>query len=1051
MKNEGVYNRIKKYSALIEITVGILGLVFLIYTLRKMLLLNETTFPHDHIYWGYPVFQFFTENIVNGHLPLWNPFTHGGEPFYPILIHLRLLEPITLLTIYLGKFFTNDAVALYNWTHFIQNLVMVLGVYCIFRTLAENIFIRISLIPILLFASFMLGPFRQAGAIYQFVWVPFIIFFLLRVTYYKDYRWHNWLILAGLIGVNWQSYYFSGPWIFLFFFSMGLIFFRRDILKELFKSRRIFLKFAVSSVIILTMSLPNVVLMLEKNKYIYPARMVEADSADRDFSQHPLQYEATSLPKDLDSIIMPYRLVVQTGAFSSIWDFIQIISPDGNPFIQDTSNTNKWGNPSEAYIYIGLFPWALAILGFIAGRHDLKNVWMLIAFGFALLIMGPAGGVHRGLYYLYPPLWFVRNMHALLFFFIFAFLYFYVLGFNYIFSIWKGYLFSLDNNKEGILKRLSDKKLKVKNIHSVIAVILFTCSIVGLVYWMTKLNYPESNYLFLLLAFCFIIGWVLRNDLGKKGIYAATISSHIIIVLIFHSEPAAFIIKLILLLGLPAGLFFLVRKKKRFYSGPVLLLFFTAILIWDLTGHLNMAAYLYEGQKHPKAAFNLDTTIHKPGLTQNRKIVPDSHYGTGFLNQSIRYLSLAEHQPYVFSPIMKETAPQLEYFEITSNLLKNKSFEEQIKTPDGLLIQGDYTYHQDGADGIAKIYELGNGVKEGNYSLMLAPSSFGNSLFRFNMKNIEKFKDHSIKVSIWVKSANKTPDAVQVDLQDGKGSVSVSSYSNSGGWENIEVVKHINKNANVLLLTFNVKHTATSDAWFDGIKIYAAKGLGEFKNALYARRWNSFSLLRNYYTLINSGIPPLAMQEMFAVGKPMFQFKQGAIGVQEDEIYLLLKKLGSEKAVKLLDNHIFVTNNEASSTSNQFITSFTEYQKSFRGGYVTKAINVQDSDFNYSIRTYNHNSLSVEVSSGKDGVLYWSDGYDKNWHAYINDKEVPVYRANVNFKAIHLPEGLSQVRFVYKHPLFKLSLFVFYGAFFLSITLALIARFNSENKSFSGN
>ncbi|MBW1742202.1 MAG: hypothetical protein JRJ47_02070 [Deltaproteobacteria bacterium] len=122
---------------LIEIVAGVLGIGFLIYTLRSMLVLHETAFIHDHLYWGYPVFQFFAESIIHGHFPLWNPFTHGGEPFYPIVIHLRLLEPITLLTIYAGKYLgTNDLVSLYNWVHFLQNLVMVFGVYMVLRTLA---------------------------------------------------------------------------------------------------------------------------------------------------------------------------------------------------------------------------------------------------------------------------------------------------------------------------------------------------------------------------------------------------------------------------------------------------------------------------------------------------------------------------------------------------------------------------------------------------------------------------------------------------------------------------------------------------------------------------------------------------------------------------------------------------------------------------------------------------------------------------------------------------------------------------------------------------
>ena len=120
---------------------------------------------------------------------------------------------------------------------------------------------------------------------------------------------------------------------------------------------------------------------------------------------------------------MSYNLIAFTGTFSSIWDFIQIIAPDGNKHIR-WPGREGWGRPSEAYIYIGLLPWAIALLGLIAGRHDLKRVWLLILVCFALIMLGPPGGLHRLLYYIYPPMWFVRHTHTFVLFFTFALLYF---------------------------------------------------------------------------------------------------------------------------------------------------------------------------------------------------------------------------------------------------------------------------------------------------------------------------------------------------------------------------------------------------------------------------------------------------------------------------------------------------------------------------------------------------------------------------------------------------------------------------------------------------
>ena len=55
----------------------------------------------------------------------------------------------------------------------------------------------------------------------------------------------------------------------------------------------------------------------------------------------------------------------------------------------------------------------------------------------------------------------------------------------------------------------------------------------------------------------------------------------------------------------------------------------------------------------------------------------------------------------------------------------------------------------------------------------------------------------------------------------------------------------------------------------------------------------------------------------------------------------------------------------------------------------------------------------MQAYTDREGFLYWADGHDKNWHAYINGKEVSIYRANINFKAIRLPKGTNNIKFIY--------------------------------------
>ena len=93
------------------------------------------------------------------------------------------------------------------------------------------------------------------------------------------------------------------------------------------------------------------------------------------------------------------------------------------------------------------------------------------------------------------------------------------------------------------------------------------------------------------------------------------------------------------------------------------------------------------------------------------------------------------------------------------------------------------------------------------------------------------------------------------------------------------------------------------------------------------------------------------------------------------------------------------------------------------------------------VTDYSHNSFDIDMSCDKAGFLYWADGYDKWWRAYVNEKRVPVYRANINFKAIPVKKGENRIRFEYDPVLFKIALMVFYGVFFVSCSAALVLAF----------
>ncbi|MCA9910523.1 MAG: YfhO family protein, partial [Anaerolineae bacterium] len=68
-----------------------------------------------------------------------------------------------------------------------------------------------------------------------------------------------------------------------------------------------------------------------------------------------------------------------------------------------------------------------------------------------------------------------------------------------------------------------------------------------------------------------------------------------------------------------------------------------------------------------------------------------------------------------------------------------------------------------------------------------------------------------------------------------------------------------------------------------------------------------------------------------------------------------------------------------------------------------------------SIREYTPERVVVDVESAYPGYLLLTDAYYPGWRATVNTESVPIYRADVMFRAVAIPAGKSEVVFEY-HP-----------------------------------
>ncbi|MEK7578832.1 MAG: YfhO family protein [Patescibacteria group bacterium] len=63
---------------------------------------------------------------------------------------------------------------------------------------------------------------------------------------------------------------------------------------------------------------------------------------------------------------------------------------------------------------------------------------------------------------------------------------------------------------------------------------------------------------------------------------------------------------------------------------------------------------------------------------------------------------------------------------------------------------------------------------------------------------------------------------------------------------------------------------------------------------------------------------------------------------------------------------------------------------------------------------YKNGYLRLNTESQTGGWLIFSESFDKNWHAKMNDEKAPIYRANYTYQAIKVPAGKNTIEFIYK-------------------------------------
>lgn len=85
---------------------------------------------------------------------------------------------------------------------------------------------------------------------------------------------------------------------------------------------------------------------------------------------------------------------------------------------------------------------------------------------------------------------------------------------------------------------------------------------------------------------------------------------------------------------------------------------------------------------------------------------------------------------------------------------------------------------------------------------------------------------------------------------------------------------------------------------------------------------------------------------------------------------------------------------------------------------------------------FSGNTLKLRSNFDSEKVLVYYDNYYPRWKAYVDGKNVPVWRANLKYKAVFVPKGEAIIEFRFAEPMeyvFKFFMIGLFGAVFIAI------------------
>jgi len=166
--------RLEKYINYL-LFVYLVAFASIYYTLW---LTHDALLTHDAIMW-FGVYNYAVDCLMNGHLPLWDPYGQSGNSFYQNINFLGLLEPISLIYFIWVKFSSSSILYSFIYLHITRIIFMSVGAYLAYQYISGSK-LSAKIAATVFFMSLFSTSLHQNGFVSLFMTMPWILYFSLK-------------------------------------------------------------------------------------------------------------------------------------------------------------------------------------------------------------------------------------------------------------------------------------------------------------------------------------------------------------------------------------------------------------------------------------------------------------------------------------------------------------------------------------------------------------------------------------------------------------------------------------------------------------------------------------------------------------------------------------------------------------------------------------------------------------------------------------------------------------------------------------------------------